>query len=266
MKSNQQIREEAWKLVRGKWFWRLFTAGGALYLIMMTVMAILTTSYEDMNIQTWSEFMIAKMQAAQEGLGYTVPSMTVFWQMTGATAFQYFISYIFGGILVFGLVGLMLNAVRDDENAWFSRAFGGFKRPLELAWLMLVINLLVMIWTIFLVIPGLIALYRYRQAWYLKSENPGWSAMKCLSESGRMMRGFKWRAFCLDFSFIGWFLILGVIVAVSMVIGMVETKSPVVSVVASLIGLVSFYVMAFIGCYFLAARTVFFKELSCARA
>jgi len=264
MKTNKEIRKEAWGIVRSKWFWRIFATGSLLYFITMLVSGLIFTSYSDMGIQTWPDFMAAKVRALQSGLGYTVPSSRVFWQMTGATAFQQFIGYVFGAILLFGMAGVMLKAVRDDEKEWFAGAFGGFKRPLEVTWLLALMNLRVFLWGLLFVIPGIIAVYRYRQAWYLKSENPEWSAGKCLSESGKLMKGMKWQAFCLDLSFFGWFLLVLMVIGPFAFAAAMATKAGALagSFVGALAGVAVSYFFAFVLAYFVAARAVFYKELA----
>ena len=47
-------------------------------------------------------------------------------------------------------------------------------------------------------------------AYYIMMDNPELSAFEALSESKRMMIGFKFQLFLLNFSFLGWFL-LGVV-------------------------------------------------------
>ena len=59
----------------------------------------------------------------------------------------------------------------------------------------------------FLIIPGVILFYRYRQAFYLLAEHPDYSPVRCLKESGRLMRGRKLELFVLDVSFLGWYLL-----------------------------------------------------------
>ncbi|MBR4938402.1 MAG: DUF975 family protein, partial [Kiritimatiellae bacterium] len=90
---------------------------------------------------------------------------------------------------------------------------------------------------------------RYRQAWYLKARNPDWPASKCIAESCRMMKGYKWKAFALDFSFLGWLFAACAVVALSFAAG------------SMLAGTVSLAGAVFVLCYFFAARAVFFREL-----
>jgi len=68
------------------------------------------------------------------------------------------------------------------------------------------------LWAILLVIPGLIAAYRYRQAVYLMLEDPELGVNRALKLSGELMRGYKWRLFVLDVSFILWLMLSTVIV------------------------------------------------------
>jgi len=260
MKTNKEIRKEAWSIVRGKWFGRILATGSTLYFIALVVSAVIFASFSDMGIQTWTDFLQAKIRAFQSGLGYTVPSWSVFWQMTGATLFQQFIGYVFGAILLFGMASVMLKAVRDEEKGWFAGAFGGFRRPLEITGLLVLMNLLVFLWGLLFIIPGLIALYRYRQAWYLKSEHPDWSAMKCLAESGMMMKGKKWKAFCLDVSFVWWLLFFWLVFAALMTGAAVASKISELfgSIALALTLIVGFYLFAFFLAYLAAARAVFY--------
>ena len=43
--------------------------------------------------------------------------------------------------------------------------------------------------------------------YYIILDNPNLSANEAIAESRKLMYGKKWKLFCLDFSFIGWFLL-----------------------------------------------------------
>lgn len=49
--------------------------------------------------------------------------------------------------------------------------------------------------------------YTYRYAYMVMAEYPNMSAVEALRVSRTMMKGRKWKLFCLDFSFIGWYLL-----------------------------------------------------------
>lgn len=70
--------------------------------------------------------------------------------------------------------------------------------------LRIIMTVFICLWSLLLVIPGIIAAYRYSMAVYLMAENPDIGIMEAIDKSKELMAGNKWRFFCLDFSFIGW--------------------------------------------------------------
>ena len=85
----------------------------------------------------------------------------------------------------------------------FSR-FSYFGNALLLRLLMFV---KILLWALLFIIPGIVAAYRYSMAPYIMAENPDLSATEAIERSKQLMAGNKWRLFCLDFSFIGWWLL-----------------------------------------------------------
>ena len=65
-------------------------------------------------------------------------------------------------------------------------------------------DLYIVLWTLLLIIPGIVKSYEYQMIPYLLAENPQMTKEQAFAESKRMMTGQKWRAFVLDLSFIGW--------------------------------------------------------------
>lgn len=57
------------------------------------------------------------------------------------------------------------------------------------------------------VIGGLIKKYSYRLVPYIVAENPNINPNSAITLSRQLMNGYKWKAFLLDFSFIGWELL-----------------------------------------------------------
>lgn len=258
MKSNREIRREAWEVIRGKWFLRLVTVLLALNFIGQAVVGLVMRSFRELNIETWGDFLAAKANAAGEGLGYTVPSLRAACQMTGATLFQMFVGYIFAAIFTFGFAITALKALRGDEQGWLHDSFGGFRRPLDVMWLMVLMNLKVFLWSLLFLVPGIIAAYRYRQAWYLKGENPDWSASRCLKESGRMMKGRKAQAFALDLSYAGWFILALVALEAFLVMTGLGGGAAVAGMLA---GVATAGVFLFVLVYYLTGRAAFYCSL-----
>ena len=68
-------------------------------------------------------------------------------------------------------------------------------------------DLFIELWTILLIIPGIIKSYEYRMVNYILAENPEMTWKEVLAKSKEMMNGQKGNAFVLDLSFIGWDLL-----------------------------------------------------------
>lgn len=65
-------------------------------------------------------------------------------------------------------------------------------------------DLYTFLWTLLLVIPGIVKMYQYLMVPYILSETPDMDYREALDKSRDMMNGHKWRAFVLGLSFILW--------------------------------------------------------------
>ena len=88
-----------------------------------------------------------------------------------------------------------------------NRLFEYFKRYRTILPTGLLQLLYIFLWSLLLVIPGIIAAYAYAMVPYIQAENPEMPARQVLAASKNLMRGNKWRLFCLYFSFFGWVLL-----------------------------------------------------------
>ena len=68
-------------------------------------------------------------------------------------------------------------------------------------------DLYTLLWTLLFIIPGIIKAYEYRMIPYLLAEDTGMDCQTAFEKSKEMMEGNKWKAFVLDLSFIGWYLL-----------------------------------------------------------
>ncbi len=113
--------------------------------------------------------------------------------------------YIFGaGFLIF-----ILNTVKS-ANAVYGNLLDGFSLAGKLILLALLEGLFIFLWSLLLVIPGIIAAYRYRMAKFLLLDHPEMGVMEAISTSKQMMAGHKGECFVLDLSFIGWWLLAAI--------------------------------------------------------
>lgn len=72
---------------------------------------------------------------------------------------------------------------------------------------MFVMNVFLILWTLLLIIPGIIKSYAYRMVPYILADNPNIGVMRAIELSNEMTRGHKFDMFVLDLSFIGWYLL-----------------------------------------------------------
>lgn len=63
------------------------------------------------------------------------------------------------------------------------------------------------LWTLLFIIPGIIKSYAYSLTNYILVDNPELGPNEARLKSIEMMRGYKWKLFGLDLSFIGWILL-----------------------------------------------------------
>ena len=119
-------------------------------------------------------------------------------------------------------------------------------------------GLYITLWSLLLVIPGIVATYSYAMVPYIMAEHPELRARDAIRESKNMMKGNRWRLFCLELSFIGWSLLAVLVFTVLFVAGVL-----VGSVGIAMIGLLIFFVgLLFLSPYIEASRAAFYRELT----
>jgi len=72
---------------------------------------------------------------------------------------------------------------------------------------MLLRTIYLILWTLLLIIPGIIKYYAYRLVPYLLAENPDLGHKRAIQLSQDMMKDEKLKVFILDLSFLGWFIL-----------------------------------------------------------
>lgn len=114
--------------------------------------------------------------------------------------------WIVTGALMYGIMNFFLSISRG-ENPQTADLFSGFSRFVDTFILYLLSCIFIFLWSLLLIIPGIIAALRYSQAYYLLKDNPGISPLEAINRSKAMMDGHKGRLFMLLLSFIGWYLL-----------------------------------------------------------
>jgi uncharacterized membrane protein len=115
-------------------------------------------------------------------------------------------SLIISGPIALGLATFFLK-LRRDENPLIENLFDGFKSFSQALVLQLWIVLFIVLWSLLLVIPGIIASFRYALSFYILHDHPEMKPKEALNLSKQIMLGRKGKLFMLCLSFIGWALL-----------------------------------------------------------
>lgn len=80
----------------------------------------------------------------------------------------------------------------------------GFVRWGRNVWGMFLVGLFTSLWSLLLIVPGIVKFYAYSMTPYILIDNPELSANQAIILSKKMMKGHKFDLFFLQLSFIGW--------------------------------------------------------------
>ena len=105
-----------------------------------------------------------------------------------------------------GFLLACLNVARR-EAATIGTLFDAFNYFLRFLWLNILCGIFIFLWSLLLIIPGIVAAYRYSMATRIFFDNPEKGALQCIRESKELTRGYKGQLFVLDLSFLGWALL-----------------------------------------------------------
>ena len=98
------------------------------------------------------------------------------------------------------------------EKAGLGNILFGFQNGYygKTVWTLFLKNLYIFLWSLLLLIPGIVKAYEYRMVPYLLADYPELSTEEAFRISREMMNGEKMNTFILDLSFIGWYILSGI--------------------------------------------------------
>lgn len=117
--------------------------------------------------------------------------------------------FVISGALEYGIARATVSCARGNYFGVGQLSSGfteGFVRTLLLY---IVRSIFLCLWTLLFIIPGIVKSYSYAMVYYLQQEEGGTNKelTDLITESRYMMDGYKWQLFCLDFSFLGWYIL-----------------------------------------------------------
>ena len=115
--------------------------------------------------------------------------------------------FCIGAIIEVGYASFNLFLVDKENTAEIGDLFNYFTYWKSIILTKFLQTLYVLLWSLLLVVPGIMASYSYAMTSFILVENPELKPSEALARSKQLMYGNRWRLFCLEFSFIGWDLL-----------------------------------------------------------
>ena len=82
--------------------------------------------------------------------------------------------------------------------------FTGFKRFWASFGAYFLSTLFIVLWTMLFIIPGIIATFRYAMVYFIVADDEDVGPLEAIRQSKEMMKGNKWKFFCLHWRFFWW--------------------------------------------------------------
>ncbi len=229
--TSSDFRSRARDALRGNWFVAVIAGFIASLLGAIDSSGVsLDINFSDSVIDTDFQNMMGELGITEETLA--IIAMIIIPIMVIGLIYSIVMFVIGSGICVgYAQFNLdLVDGIKPSISTLFSR-FGQWKTALVAR---LLVALRVLIGIFLFIIPGIIAAYNYQVVDLVMAENPYMTASEAMAESKRLMKGNRWRYFCLGLSFLGWSLLC-----------------------ALTLGIAAFWVLP----YTEAARTAFYREI-----
>jgi uncharacterized membrane protein len=113
---------------------------------------------------------------------------------------------VIGGPLFVGLHVFSLAVVRSRETR-VEQLFDGFSSFANGLVAYLLVVIFTMLWTLLLIVPGIIAGFSYSMTFFILADNDRTDGLEAIRKSKAMMKGNRWKLSLLLGRFTGWFLV-----------------------------------------------------------
>jgi len=173
--------------------------------------------------------------------------------------------FLISGPLSFGYAWFHLD-IKRSENLSVKTLFHGFTmKYVRNILTYFLITLFTILWTLLLIIPGIIKGLAYSMTLFILRDRSELTALQAITESRKIMNGKKKDLFLLILSFIPWFIIPFILLIVgftSMIVGSTTDATLVFAGIASLIiGFIAMIgISIYVTPYYMTALAVFYDD------
>jgi len=189
--ANKELMADARASLSGNW---------SLAMLGYVLFALLISSFMFFVVAALLYAGVSSSASADEFMGK-------FWMLNPAAALiQFFIS----GALMVGFKAFFLGIAREGA-AQLDLLFTGFRRYFKSMGVYFFYTLFVFLWSLLFIIPGIIAAFRYAMVYFIIADDEDCGPLEALGRSKEMMKGNKWKFFCLHWRFFGWALLSSIL-------------------------------------------------------
>ncbi len=178
--ENRVLTFQARDALRGKW--RLGVGAAAVYFLLMIVVQFLSLVIG---------ISIAGSSPSEESLKFFTEIINIL------------LSLLIDGPMAAGLAFFTLSLSRK-QNTRLSQLFNGFNIYGLCVGTYILQSIFIFCWSLLLLVPGIIATLSYSMAYFIITEDNSITPLEAITKSKEMMRGNKWKFFCLQLRFFGW--------------------------------------------------------------
>jgi uncharacterized membrane protein len=154
-----------------------------------------------------TELMADAREALSDKWGLAIGTLVVYWIIVGGInaipGIGSLASLILSGPFAIGLAIFSLNLSRRKE-AKLEQIFDGFQNFGNAVGAYILMVLIVFLWMLLLIVPGIIAAISYSQVFFIIAEDKDIGPMDALKKSRDMMDGYKMKYFEMSLRFLGW--------------------------------------------------------------
>lgn len=199
---SRDFKEIARESLRGNWFKAI--VANFIYAFFCGGVSISTSVSNSTTTPEEGESVVALLSAA------------------GQQGAEPYANFILGGYLVVLLIGLLVGIITSGitgsvavgfarfnsdltsgGDAKIGSLFSYFGKMFTVFWMNIIMGVRIFLGTLLFIIPGIVMSFNYAMVHHVLADNPDLTAREALAESKRIMKGNRWRYFCLSFSFIG---------------------------------------------------------------
>lgn len=193
--KNKEIKQQARLRLKGQW------GTAALFTLLFSSTYYLIPLIIEVNLSGgWSAWL---NQPADE--------------LNGPTFSTFIITLVLLPLYI-GYLWTFLSVIRTVEKINVSSLFQAFSEIstyVKILGAYLVMMVYLILWSLLLLIPGIIKAFSYSQTYFILKDHPEIGINAAIKKSRKLMDGYKWKFFVLQLSFLGW----GILCVLSLGIG-----------------------------------------------